>query len=384
MNRANIVTEPSIRFLDLKEGKIMPDIWKCLESGIWQEFILENWFYNDLLPSEKIANIKPLFPDLLPIQPGVVWDSDKQTLVYDAYHPRKIETSLEKFLEISESFFKKLNAKRIGVHLSGGLDSSLIMAVLKQLNIPFVPIGLQISSYEFRTERQIQNTLLSWGEDGYLVSDAEVSFYESVDQLPATQIPCGVFRGYYVANRLAHEFKKRGCDVVLSGQGADSLFVDPIKGIEHISFNIGNEFAVSQESEIAYEPHGIKLISFFADKSIIDFITSARIGQKDDALKYWGRRYFKDWLPEELTNYTYFADFYASTSYHLKLSQPTVGKIMNEAYELTHYPIFSPAEVRQFLNQDIYSLEHSAYIKLCSMISVAIWFKSLKNGGLIS
>lgn len=286
-----IVNQLSLSFRDLSTGLFAPNIWDRLRDGLWQKFSVENWLYNNMLAPEKIAEQKPLFPGIQQIEPGVIWDEATGHIIPDLYHPNRIDTNLDGWLRMAEDFIKGLGAKRIRVHLSGGLDSSLIIATLHQLKIPFVPIGLASFTYEFRTERHIQELLIGWGEDGLLIGSSEVPYYHDIDTLPATQIPSGIFKSYCASCRLANAFSERGCDVVLGGQGGDSLLVDPVTDINKTTFNIGNEFLVQEEDEMIYEPRGIKLMSFFGQKPIIDFLTSARIGQGDNALKWWATRY---------------------------------------------------------------------------------------------
>mgnify|MGYP004559669179 CR=1 FL=1 len=378
-----IVRQPSLSFRDLSTGQFTPTIWDGLRDGLWQKFSVENWLYNDMLTPEKIAEQKPLFPGIQQIEPGVIWDDATRHIIPDLYHPNRIETGLDVWLCLAEDFIKGLDAKRIGVHLSGGLDSSLIIATLHQLKIPFVPIGLESLTYEFRTERHIQELLIGWGEDGLLIDSSEVPYYHGIDTLPATQIPTGIFKSYYASCRLASAFSERGCDVVLGGQGGDSLLVDPVTDVKKTTFNIGNEFLVQEDDEIIYEPLGIKLMSFFGHKPIIDFLTSARIGQGDDALKLWTRKYFKDWLPNELSEYAYFADFFGLTTFGLKKAKPIISELVTEAHEMIGHPMFSAKERLRFLDQDIYSFEYNEYIRFSSTLAIAVWLKSLKNGGII-
>lgn len=378
-----IMTQPTISFFDLRNKRMIPEIWDKLTCGLWRDFSVDGWLSNELLPPTKINHQKPLFGDIMQILPGTIWDKDKSWIVTNDYTPQLTSGGIDKYMKIMGEYIENLGATRIGVHLSGGLDSSLIIATLKRLGIPFVPIGVKASSYEFRTERVIQEALLSWGEDGQLIDYDLCPFYAELDSFPATQIPSSFFKSYAMSSRLADAFRSKGCDVVLGGQGGDSLFVEAIDDLNKLSYNIDDEFIVSDEQDLVYATRGIRLLSVFAHKPLIDFICSERLGQKDDPLKWWARNYFKDILPLELSQYAYFGDFFAMTMSALQEERLNIKNMMDRAFEWTSNSVFSSEEISRFMSQDIFSFEHNDYIKFCSLIAVAVWYNSLYNANII-
>lgn len=275
-----MIKEPSLSFLNINNKKLQDNIWSELNNGLWRNFKLENYIYNNSLSSDNIEFNKPLFDNYQQIIPGIKWNSVTNTIEKKLYFPKySTNTSITKLLEISEKYFYNLKANRIGVHLSGGFDSGLIIALLKKLRIPFVPIGLKSDTFEFRTERIIQEIMINWGEDGLLINLEDYPYYSDIDKIPAHQIPDSYIKSFGCSSVLARAFKDRHCDVVLTGQGGDTLFVDEIKSINTISYNIENEFLFPPEEERIYRPMGIKLESFFSNPEIIDLISSLRIGQ---------------------------------------------------------------------------------------------------------
>lgn len=374
------ILEPELSFYNYHEQKVQCEVWDELEQGLWQKFDIDAYLKNNLLGPVQLAESQAVFDGYHQIVPGTYWNIDKQRLELDLYSPKYVQDcSFSSFIEASARYFDGLNAKRIGVHLSGGLDSSLIMSLLKVLDLPFVPIGLKSDTFEFRTEKKIQEILLEWGEDGLLIDIEDCPFYSDMISIPAHQIPDGDIKSVASAKALAKAFIERGCDVVLSGQGGDSLLVDEVKDIQDLTFNIGNEFINYTEQDRIYGPAGLRLESFFADTEIIDILCSARIGQKDDPLKLWMRRWAKDILPRELSEYAYFADFFGLTSWGLHEATPVIKELMGEAYEISHFSHFSPKNVKKFLEQDVFSFEHRDYIEYCGLISVASWYHSLFN-----
>lgn len=374
------ILEPSLAFYNYNSHSLQSNIWEELDSGLIETFSLDNYLTNNLLTREKIEMSLPLFKDFHQIISGTKWDRQSSHLKQDLYMPGYIgEVTFNKFLDLCYKYFIDLNAKKIGVHLSGGLDSGLIICILKTLNIPFVPIGLKSNAYEFRTEKKIQGILLEYGNDGELIDMDDFPFYSGLDKIPRHQIPDAYIKSVASSQALAQAFKEKGCDVVLSGQGGDTLLVDEISDFEKLIFNIGYEFVLSVEQERIYAPLGLKLESFFANPKIIDFICSARIGQSYDPLKLWMRKWAKTILPLELSEFSYYADFFGLTMWGLHEARPVIKELMQEAYDITKLPHFSPKNIKRFLNQDVFSFEHKDYLRYCGLISVASWYHSFFN-----
>lgn len=352
-------------------------IWNELKNGLWADFNIENFIANSLLPPTQLISEKSLFPTIQQIPYGTRWNVDTMRLEYDLYRPVNMEVSVKNILSETERFITLLGAKRIGVHLSGGFDSSLIIALLRALNIPYIPIGLQCDNHEFRTEKCIQQIILGWNPEGRLINIQEFPFYSKLSEVPAHQIPDPFIKSYASANALALEFEKNGCDVVLTGQGADALFVNAIHSFNDVSFNIEDEFRNHAEEELIYSPRGIRLVPFFSHKPFINMISTARFGQEDDPLKLWARNYFKDLLPTELVDYSYCANFSGLTMRGLHEAKPIIKELMEEAFERTNNHYFSPRSIKYFLSLDVFDFEYYDYIRFCSLISIVVWFHSL-------
>ena len=262
------------------------------------------------------------------------------------------------------------------MHLSGGLDSSLIICLLHYLHIPCTLIGLSTERFEFRTERAIQLKLMDYGEYSELIDVEQYPFYSQLSNTPKHQIPDSYIKQNEASKVLASAFAKQGVEIVFTGQGGDSLFVDTIM-LGVTSFNIGNEFTFPWEQDLIYSPLGIELVSFFSNPDIIDAICSMRIGQKEDPLKWWARKTFKEILPIELSDSAYCADFFGISMSGLEAAKPEIRLLCEEAYDRTKHPIFNPKGINEILSTDVFSLEHKTYCALCTKISIAVWLHSL-------
>ena len=173
-----------------------------------------------------------------------------------------------------------------------------------------------------------------------------------------------------------HKSGLPGVEVVFTGQGGDSLFMeDESNGLA--CYNIGYEFLMSWAAEFHYKPLGIELVSPLAEKSIIDQISNLRIGMPEDSSKLWARHFFRDFLPYELSDYCYVADFFGLTLDGLEHAKPTIKHLFEESYELTQHHVFSSNEIKRMMQADVYSFEIKDYIDYCGRIAIAVWLHSI-------
>ena len=370
--------QPSLKFYDERTGNNMDSIWPNLEAGLWKDFNYDNYFINNTLGEKETSTLHPLFPDVQPIPPGYRWDVATRTLKADMFVPNRINATRDSLMSVAEKFFERFKDKKVGVHLSGGLDSSLIIALLHHFGIPCTLIGLQSKRYEFRTERVIQQRMGEYGEDVFLLDLDEYPFYSGLDESPKSQIPNGWIKMQNAHFALADEFAKRGVEVVFTGQGGDSIFVDTVPKDDSLpSFNIRDLFTFPEDEDFCYRPRGIELVSFYSDKDIITQIVNLRSGQKEDVWKLWARDFFKDLLPRELSQYHYCADFFGHSIYGLNAARNQIKELMVETCERTGRKEYYKKAVNSIDSIDFQSFGHKDYIRFCTMLSYAVWIHSL-------
>lgn len=366
--------QPSIEFVDLQQNQILNNIWNLLENGLWKDFLYDVYLENakSKLPIERQL---PVFPHILPIHAGFAWNSEVMRIEAIRYAPKVLNATKNSFYETAERYFRSFDGKKIGVHLSGGLDSSLIMCLLHKFGIPFVAIGLTSSRFEFRTERRIQQVMLELTCDGELLDINDYPFYSGLDKIEKHQVPQDNIKMNNASGTLAKSFVTHGVQVVFTGQGGDSLLVDAPSQV--IDFNIEDEFILSWERDFEYEKRGIELHSFFADEAIIDQIYNLRGNCPYDPLKRWARSFFADILPYELSNFTYCADYFGLSMSGLEAAKPTIKELFEESYDITQNHIFSPTSTTKFIKTSVFDFDHDSYIDFCSKISIAVWLHSL-------
>jgi len=374
----------TLHFFNKSTAKLEQTIWNELNEGLWKQFNIQNHLANSKIPANQPHKILDVFENYTVIAPGAYYDKINHELKEDLYYPTYIEINKKKLYQEFEKYFAQFSNKKIAVHLSGGLDSSIIIGLLDHFTIPFYLVGLISHRFEFRTEKYIQEILAPLGIETLLINMDDYLPFSNLAQKPLSQIPDENIKQVDSGRAVAKACKKLGADVVFTGQGGDTIFVDAISSsINSWSCNIGNEFIQTYEAEILYPNEDLELISPFSDKEILNAIFSLRIGQKNDYLKKWARQFFSDILPKELVEYTYAADFFGLSMDGLEKAKPEIEKLFKNAYEITGNKIFSPIESKDFLAIDVFNFEYQDYINYCDKISIATWYNSLLREGYV-
>lgn len=364
-------------FVNTETRIIQENIWDEIKDDGWKNFNFESYLYNYCLPPQSLHKQKHILNNILPVPEGTRYNQRTNNLEIEYYIPSFIkDTSISKYLQLTSDFLESLGAKKIGVHLSGGFDSSLIIATLTKLNIPIALIGLQGMTYEFRNERTVQRYFLERSIEGKLLNLEEYLFYNDFYNVPLSSYPAENIKSIASARAMAQEFKKLGCDVILSGQGGDSVFVEDMRNKSNIKFNICNEFKNDWETSSIYREYGLKLLSFYEYRPLIDYFVSIRMGEKEDPLKIFARKYFKSALPPILSEYCYVSDYFGYSKYGLHSAKKECQMVMDEAFELTHNHLFYQPDIS---NIDILGFEYNQYIRLCGILSAAIWVRDLNK-----
>jgi hypothetical protein len=129
-----------------------------------------------------------------------------------------------------------------------------------------------------------------------------------------------------------------------AGGGGDVAFRSEVFGNE-CSWNPAI-FNDSWLQDMVFTPKGVQVISFFGDHSILECIWNLRREQKTDRNKLWARNFFRDYLPKELVEFTYKADFRGLYIDGLVNSLPEIRSLHSKAYELSKSPYFEEANFR--------------------------------------
>lgn len=375
----NKYPQPELRFANTNTGETYDSIWGKLEQGLWKHIIVNNIIDNDQSGDLKRVKWQPIFPDIIPLYEGFSWNKNTNSIQEEKFYPKYHSANLDSFLKVAEAYFNSFKDKKIGVHLSGGLDSSIIIGLLKHFNIPFSLVGLTSRNFEFRTERVIQQKIAEWTDEVVLIDMDDVPNFSDIENIPPHQVPADGISGYLSAKIIAETFRKMNVDIVFTGMGGDNVFGDSILKENKDFFWQPYEYRIPWTEDYVYKPQGIELISFYADPNIINEIYSLRLGQKTDIPKIWAREFFKDFLPTELVIHTYSADFWGVWLTGLNEARPTIKHLFEQAHHFLENSHFEPKNIKPFIEQDFFNLTKPHFLQLASRISVAVWLNSLLN-----
>lgn len=371
---------PAIQFVDICSGVITDDIRSRLRDGLWREVIPDNHEHNIILGLLRRNEWKPVLPGILVKYPGMVWEHG--TLMDPPFVPSLGEGELEDFVNAAERFFSQYRGRRIGVQLSGGLDSSLIIGLLRHFGLAYSLVGLTSTRYEFRTERIIQEELAAQAEGVELLDYERCLPFLRTDSVPAHQHPdlsCINFAG---EDAMAEACKRHGIEVLLTGFGGDVLWgsavpTDP----SHCDWR-PSSFEDAWLADVVYAPHGVDLVPFYSDPDMVSAVYNMRRGQGEDLLKIRTREAFRSFLPRHLAEYTYCADFWGLYVDGLCRAAPTLKQIALTAWEHVRNPLLSPEAIAELLGSDLLQINKKLYQIIEARVSLCIWLNSLHTRGI--
>jgi len=219
--------QPSVSFLDLHSGEIRPNIWhELLDEQKWKDISFDLFEVNNIAGHSNRNLWYSLIGGIQPIYTGQIVNAERNKVLDPIYYPNRINNvKLDHFLESSFAFFNQFKNATIGVQLSGGLDSSLIIGLLRYFNIEHALIGLSSKRFEFRTERYIQNLLAEKSTLVHLIDEADVLPCSNMLEVPPHQLPDLLSLNYAQDNAMATACKDLNVEVLLSGGGGDTLLV---------------------------------------------------------------------------------------------------------------------------------------------------------------
>lgn len=376
-----ILTEPNVQFIKTISGETNINIWHLLKAGVWKNANVNCFESNNLKGVLKRDQWQAVMPDIMPLYPGMRWNASLKQMEEPKFVPKVKETNLLHIIAAANRFFKKYDGKRIGVQLSGGLDSSIIIGLLHYLKIPFWLVGMTSQRYEFRTERYIQHKLMPLAQDTVLIDYEKHLPLSELLNVPPHQHPELLSINYSSENAMAEACNQLGIEVLLTGDGGDNLFAEALPTDPADCPWLPQVFSDPFPADLIYAPKGVQLVPFFADADFMDGIFNLRRGMNEDNAKRWARKYFESSLPPELVKYNYCADFWGLYVSGLQKAIPTIKELFEQAYQLTKNDLFSPKEVAKLFGQDFLDVKKEMYQVIEARTAFAVWLNGLKKAG---
>lgn len=366
-------TQPNLRFFSTGLGEYEDSVWSKLKDGYLEESNLFGFEDNVLAGRYKKHQHKQILAKHLHSYTG---QDVNYNGVYVDYQLSIVEGEYQ-FLEAVEKFFSAYENEVIGIHVSGGVDSSLIIGCLRKLGIPYKLVGVTTERYEFRTERLVQKRLLEEAEQGILLDHESCLPFSDLRSVPPHQIPELGCTGYGIGKMLTEKAAELGVTLLLSGSGGDLVLGgSTLLGSSAWKVGMFNDW---WSQDIISSPLGIKALSFYSDPDIAFSIRMLRDGQGEDLRKCWARRYFKDFLPRELVEYTYKADFWGIYMDGLRENKHQLLTLEEEAFDLTGMKYFRDHSIRPLLEAANTECEMEINQRIEARVAAAAWVVSLKK-----
>lgn len=380
MNNTTKTEQPNLRFRNAISGLEVDSIWQYLfAEKLWRSADFLQHEENVISGYRDRARWKPVLTPWITLEPGMFWSQETFRTADPVYRPVRGSGTMEEFLDAALRFFECFNGRRIAVQLSGGFDSSLIIGLLRYFGIPYSLVGLRSDRYEFRTERYVQEKLASAAESVEFIDECVCLPCSNINAVPPHQIPDLLSLNFSQDDAMARACRRLGVDVLFSGGGGDNLLAEAVPESPDLCEWRPQIFTDPFPVDMVYKPRGIDFLSFFGDHGIVGAIYRLRQGQTSDSSKLWARWFFRNFLPRELVDFAYCADFWGRDMDGMNDAIPVIRELHTLAAESTESEYFLDEKLEELLKQDLLRPDKTLYQRLEARLSSAVWVNSLER-----
>ena len=282
-------------------------------------------------------------------------------------------------IQITKRLSSIFENEKIAIELSGGLDTSLIIGILKYLGFDPFLVGMKSSRYELRTESFIQNKYAESYRNVCLLNANDSLPFSNLKSTPFHQYPSSSSLYYMHALRIAKECKRKGVNIILSGMGFDTLLCESVNKTDN-NIMPNNWYTWMLDDNWfrgnIYNKYNISYSSAAASQLIIKSVWALRKNQNEDLKKWWARNEFKEYLPTELVKYSYKADNSGGFLDGFINSKNDIADIFKVAYDITKFEEFSVNELNN-LYANVHLVDENKDKLILGRVSFANWIFGL-------
>lgn len=375
MNQILTNNTDKIIYFDVKSNSLSDDVWDKISIDSLCNSNYQNHLYNSTRYIQSPDIYKPVLINIFPIPPRSKWSYNG--LRFECVQSLEVSEYNHNLFTIISKLVKPIKKYKIGVELSGGLDSSIIISMLIENGIEPFLVGFSCDRYEFRTERSIQNIYRNKVKESVLINSQDILPFQNLKNCPPHQLPNPTSLYFYGKLLTAEYCKNNNVDILFNGMSGDSFFCESVFGnkIPNLWYNwmMDNRWFhenIFYKKQIHYLP--------IYSRAIAESIFIERVGKGFDSQKKWAREYFKNYLPKELVNYQYKADHIGDLIEGIKKSFYDVKEIFEFTRHLTKSDDFS--EENLFILFDNIEKYHDNQLKeIMGKVSYANWIYSLRD-----
>lgn len=249
-------------------------------------------------------------------------------------------SSLSRLDHLVERYSRIIDGRKVAIELSGGLDTALIIEILRAHGIKLLYVGFTSERYEFRTERAIQNYYLEDSNDCKMIDYAECPAFASLTSTPLHPFPTADSLYHARHSTIIEATKSLGANILLNGNAGDSLLCH---GFEHISSEVPRGYdqwslTDTWTVDTMFVPRGISYLCPFAFEPVIRNMIGMRKGFPEDSMKLWARKTFSNILPYQLSKFAYKANHDCWVADGLRDAISDIKTVVNTAFEVTKHP----------------------------------------------
>lgn len=180
-----------------------------------------------------------VIPGITLLPPRTRWNFDGQN--FHCLNEQPIANNfygdISELLYISQRLSSALKHKELAIELSGGLDTSILIGLMRHFGFDPFLIGVKSKRYELRTESLIQEMYSRSFNNVCLLDEDESLPFTKLKSTPLHPLPSSSSLYYMHASSIAKECQKNKIDIVLSGMGFDTLLCENVKKHKNIMPN---------------------------------------------------------------------------------------------------------------------------------------------------
>jgi hypothetical protein len=378
--QARLISNPTRSALYLGENDFVLRTFDEAASRIshqtsdFANFIESGLFYGSVPGAYRSVGGHYLVP------PRTCWQWENGRLEYvreNIARPAKVTASEHRLAQIVRRYTRLLKGRRVAVELSGGLDSSIVYGALRKAGIDVVLIGFCSRRYEFRTELHVQEILSRGCKESIMLDGDAPNLFANLKSIPRHPLPSPSALFYVRHQQLCDAARSASVDLVLTGSGGDTLFIEPAyPNAEAFSDRVhGWTFNDDWSQDTVYSRSGIEHYCAYSPAGLTRVLLGLRSSQQEDRMKLWARNFFSGLLPRELVTHAYKASHSGLYAESLHRERETVEELMAAAYNRTRIEEFHPGRTLNSLESwaELPQPEQQGFL---SRLSFSVWLNS--------
>ena len=278
-----------------------------------------------------------------------------------------------------------LRGARCVVELSGGLDSSIVLDVLRAVGADVLPIGFVSDRFEFRTERAIQQIFIDAPTPTIALNYDDALPFTRLDEAPLHVVPMVPSLFHVGHTAIASAAALHGARFVCNGVGGDALLCEAFDGaaahalpFSHHGWGLYDAWP----HEHVYAPRGMTYVPSYSLWPIPHLLWAMRRGNGEDVQKHFARRLFDGRLPRELTQYAYKTDHGGPFIDGLVAGRASIATVALSAWRVNGHEALRPERVLADVDRVIH-LDDASLKRLLSTLSFATWIHAFVSKGIV-